>query len=93
MEGFGEALKKTPPFGGGVCISFLSVYTYAPPPAEDIIMITTIIIEVKTEITLYTLFFNIRVYALRIYTHHPIKRALASNYFLKTEACSPKYDV
>ena len=45
------------------------IYTYAPPPfEEDIIMTTTIIIAAK-EITLYTLFFNIRVYALRIYTH------------------------
>jgi hypothetical protein len=66
--------KKTRLFGGGFCISLLFLYTYAPPPVEeDIIMTTTIIIEVMAWITLYTLFFNIRVYALRIYTRRPNK--------------------
>jgi hypothetical protein len=37
-------------------------------------MTTTIIIVAIEAITLYTLFFNIRVYALRIYTRHPEKR-------------------
>jgi hypothetical protein len=68
--------KKNPPFWRRVfvyrCYYFI---LYAPPPVkEDIIMTTTIIIiEVMAGITLYTLFFNIRVYALRIYTHRPRK--------------------
>jgi len=63
--------KRNPPFlEAGFCISFSLIKLYAPPPfEEDIIMTTTIIIEEIAGITLYTLFFNIRVYALRIYTH------------------------
>ncbi|HLG38809.1 MAG TPA: hypothetical protein VI461_04035 [Chitinophagaceae bacterium] len=66
--------EKTRLFGGGFLYIVVFIYTYAPPPfEEDIIMTTTIIIVAITEITLYTLPFNIGVYALRIYTHRPKK--------------------
>jgi len=65
LEELGEAFKKRPAcLEAGLCISLYSVILYAPPPfEEDIIMTTTIIIEVITRATLYTLFFNMIVYA------------------------------
>jgi hypothetical protein len=44
-------------------------------------MTATIIIEVAEAMTLYTLFFNIRVYALRIYTRQPKKRTMIKKIF------------
>jgi len=65
IGGVWGGLKERPAFlEAGLCISLYLLILYAPPPfEEDIIMTTTIIIEVITEDTLYTLFFNIRVYA------------------------------
>jgi hypothetical protein len=72
----GRPQKETRLFGGGLLYIVCLFYTHAPPLfEEDIIMTATIIIEAAEAMTLYTLFFNIRVYALRIYTRR-IKKEL-----------------
>jgi hypothetical protein len=78
----GRPQKETRLFGGGLLYIVCLFYTYAPPPFEEnIIMTATIIIEAAEAMTLYTLFFNIRVYALRIYTRRLKKRTMIKKIF------------
>jgi hypothetical protein len=85
-RGLGRPVKRNPPFGGGSLYIVCLFYTYAPPPfEEDIIMTTTIIILATREITLYTLFFNIK--SVCIANIHPPseKKSFGKQIILKPE--------